>query len=473
MSSMNNKTRFAPSPTGLMHVGNCRTALFNVLLAKKMQGAFVLRIEDTDRVRSERCYVDALIEDLTWLGVEWEEGPGRLIEQSYFQSERLDIYQTYYQQLIEKGLVYPCFCSEEKLKITRKLQLAAGEPPRYPGTCAHLSKVEVDAKYDQGVHPTLRFRVPKDQAVEFFDLVRGQQCFSTNDLGDFIIKKTDGSSAFMYCNAIDDALMGVTHVLRGEDHLTNTPRQILILQALGLPIAQYGHISIILGDDGKPLSKRNGSMSVKDLRDEGFIAQALVNYLARLGHNYADNHYADLDGLAAVFSIESLVKSPAKFDKNQLLYWQKEAVMAASDEQLFTWLQSTLQPIVPKEKQLDFIQAMKANIVLPEDAKFWASVIFSDDLVMDEQANDVLVNSSESFFQVCCEAVELYNDDWPSFVAYVKDKTTIKGKQLFQPIRVGLTGQLHGPEMLHLLPLINQEKMLERFARAKIYARGE
>ena len=260
MKKIHLKTRFCPSPTGFLHLGNMRTALFNALFAKNQQGTFLLRIEDTDKTRSEERYTDALCADLKWLGLQWNEGPGcDSAAGPYWQSQRQTVYDTYYQQLEAGNWVYPCFCTEQQLALARKLHISSGKPPRYTGICRNLTPEMVQEKCAQGLKPTLRFRVPLDQETVFHDLVRGDQRCNHHDMGDFIIRRADGTPPFMYCNAIDDALMGVTHALRGEDHLTNTPRQIMILKALNLPIPTYGHISLIVGADGTPLSKRNGS----------------------------------------------------------------------------------------------------------------------------------------------------------------------------------------------------------------------
>lgn len=263
------KTRFCPSPTGLMHMGNVRTALFNALLAKSANGCFLLRIEDTDRERSDARYTKALMEDLLWLGLGWQEGPDHHQGNGpYHQSERQSIYDDYYQRLETAGVAYPCFCSEEELALQRKIQRSSGRPPRYPGTCRELTDAQREEKFAQGLKPTLRFAVPENEMIAFDDLVRGHQKFDSNDLGDFIIRRADGTPPFLFCNAVDDALMGVTHALRGEDHLTNTPRQLMVLDALGLTGPTYGHIALIVGPDGSPLSKRHGSRSIEELRGE-------------------------------------------------------------------------------------------------------------------------------------------------------------------------------------------------------------
>ena len=281
------KTRFCPSPTGYLHLGNVRTALFSALLAKHSKGCFLLRIEDTDKTRSDDVFTHALIEDLRWLGLHWQEGVDAGGDLGpYHQSQRQSIYDDYYERLIAMKMAYMCFCTEEQLTLQRTLQQKAGKPPRYSGVCRHLSDAEIKEKIAAGVKPTLRFCIPENEMITFTDMVRGEQRFNSNDLGDFVIKRADGTAPFMYGNAIDDALMGVTHVLRGEDHLTNTPRQIAILKALNLPVPQYGHIALIVGPDGAPLSKRHGSRSLRALHEEGFLPMAIVNYLARLGHYY-------------------------------------------------------------------------------------------------------------------------------------------------------------------------------------------
>ncbi|MCD8524889.1 MAG: glutamate--tRNA ligase [Gammaproteobacteria bacterium] len=349
---MDLKTRFCPSPTGYIHLGNARTALFSFLAARQKAGSFLLRIEDTDLLRSTLEYTRALQIDLQWLGCQWDEGPDSDRGNGpYFQSQRTSIYEKYYQQLINLGLAYPCFCSETVLDESRRIQRKLGQPPRYEGTCRHLSLDEITEKRAKGTPSALRFLVQEDSVIEFDDIVRGRQTFFSRDLGDFIIKKSDGSASFMFCNAIDDSLMGVTIALRGEDHLTNTPRQILILRALDLTVPRYGHLSLIMGNDGSPLSKRNGSRNIQQLREQGFLPLAIVNYLARLGHVYTDrNHLMCLDDCAKYFDLGHLVKAAAHYDEQQLLYWQKEAVMRLSFSELRDWVGNSVLQHIPTEK---------------------------------------------------------------------------------------------------------------------------
>ncbi|MFO1419344.1 MAG: glutamate--tRNA ligase, partial [Methylotetracoccus sp.] len=271
---MSIKTRFAPSPSGLMHLGNARTALLSALAGNRM----LLRIEDTDQARSRTEFVTELLTDLRWLGIEWHEGPRAAdTDPEYFQSRRGPVYRVLYERLFEQGKVYPCFCSPQELEISRKVQLGSGRPPRYGGRCASLAPDEAATRLAAGEPATLRFRVSKGEVIAFDDVVRGLHRFNSDDIGDFVIQRADGSPAFFFCNAVDDALMGVDLVLRGEDHLSNTPRQLMVLSALDLPCPRYAHISLIVGDDGAPLSKRNGSRSIGQLRSEGYFPSAVVN----------------------------------------------------------------------------------------------------------------------------------------------------------------------------------------------------
>ena len=277
-------SRFAPSPTGDLHLGNARTALFNWLLARHAGGGFILRIEDTDAERSREPLTSALMEDLRWLGLDWDAGPDREDAHGpYRQSQRAVQYERYFAALESAGCTYPCYCSALELDMSRRSQLAAGKPPRYAGTCRSLTADQRARRAAQGLRPTLRFRVPDDARIEFDDFVHGPQSFVSGDIGDFVIRRADGTAAFFFCNAVDDADMGVTHVLRGEDHLTNTPRQLMLLDALGLTRPVYGHISLIVARDGSPLSKRHGATSVREYREQGYLPEALINHLFRLG----------------------------------------------------------------------------------------------------------------------------------------------------------------------------------------------
>lgn len=462
------KTRFCPSPTGLMHLGNARTALFNFLFAKGENGTFLLRIEDTDVERSKPEYDEALQYDLKWLGLDWQEGPNQNQDNGpYHQSKRQSIYNDYYQRLESSDQAYPCFCSQEELALARKIQRASGKPPRYPGTCRSLTQDEVQAKLDQGLEPTLRFRVPDNEVIRFNDLVRGEQQFQSNDIGDFIIRRANGTSPFMFCNAIDDALMGVTHVLRGEDHLTNTPRQVMILEALGLNIPTYGHISLIVAPDGSPLSKRSGSRGIGELREEGYLPSAIVNYLARLGHYYESDAFMALDNLAEQFKIESLSKSPAKFNVSQLDYWQKQAVEHLSDEALWQWLGEGLKVKIPEEKRDLFVETVKPNIQFPQDVEYWIYICNNEAITIDEKHHAILQEAGHAYFDQALAAFEQHENDLGKILNHLKSELDIKGKALYQPLRIAITGIEHGPELAKLFQLLEPQQIKTRLENAK------
>lgn len=461
------RTRFSPSPTGKIHLGNARAALFSALFAKKRNGVFILRIEDTDATRSQANFVDLMQEDLLWLGVKWQEGPDVGGEYGpYQQSQRQAIYEKYYQILAERQLIYPCFCTDKELALSRKLYLSRGHAPRYSGHCRTLDQGTIDAKLAAGLKPAWRFKVPEQQIVEFEDCVKGLQQFNTEDIGDFIVRRADGTAPFLFCNAIDDAMMKVSHVLRGEDHVANTPRQILILQALKLSIPTYGHLSLILGEDGTPLSKRHGSFSLHDIRNDGFLAKAIMNYLARLGHTLESNKLLDFNQLADLFNIEKLSRSPARFDMNQLLYWQKVAVQQLSHISLAEWLGEKVMETVPEDKHMLFLETIAANVTFPRDALLWSEIFFSDELQYGENEKQLLQAAGEQFFVEAEEAVQEFGVDLAAILNEMKKRLALTGKKLFMPLRVALTGKQHGPELLHIAALLGKEKMQKRLSDA-------
>lgn len=458
------KTRFAPSPTGHLHLGNARTALFNGLLAQKHQGVFLLRIEDTDRERSKDEYIEALLQDLRWLGLEWQEGPEAAGERGpYAQSARESIYRDYYRQLEEHGQAYPCFCSATELALVRKAQLTAGQPPRYPGTCARLNESERETRRARGLKPTLRFRVIPGKTITFVDLVRGPQQFDSTIIGDFIIRRADGNPQFFFTNAVDDALMQVSHVLRGEDHLTNTPRQLLLLQALDLPAPHYGHMTLLVGADGSPLSKRHGSRSLRDLRATGFLPEALANYMARLGHTYEHDGWMTAAELAANFALERLGRAPARYDEAQLLHWQSEAVLRAEPQRLWEWMGASVHAQVPETAQSEFIETVRPNVRFPEDADGWAKRFFSPaPLQLSEAAQTEVEAAGAFFFDHALKAFATHGSDYKALTSYLKTHTKRKGKALFMPLRAALTGETHGPELARMLALMPPELIRQR-----------
>lgn len=461
-------TRFAPSPTGRLHIGNARTALFNWLLARHGGGRMILRVEDTDRERSVAAHEADQIADLRWLGLEWQEGPDVGGEHGpYRQSERQAIYDDYFAQLESAGRVYPCFCSQQALKLARRAQLAAGKPPRYPGTCAGLDPVEAKRRLDRGEAATLRFRVAADETVEFEDLVFGAQRFRGEDIGDFVIRRADGTPAFFFSNAVDDALMGVTHAFRGEDHLANTPRQLMLLSALKLPAPRYGHFPLVKDADGGPLSKRLGSLGLHRLREQGWLPEAIANYLARLGHSFAEEKFRTLDELAADFDVNRFGRAPAKYDPEQLRHWQKEAVHRLSDEALQEWLMdhvAALNELEPARRRA-FTLTVRDNVVLPADASRYAERLLGDALKAEAESLAVIQSAGAAFFRAATEHVD-GAEDFNAFSKSVGAGTGRKGRDLFMPLRAALTGETHGPEMARIWELLGKHNIRARLARA-------
>jgi nondiscriminating glutamyl-tRNA synthetase len=468
---MTTRTRFAPSPTGEIHVGNARTALFSALLAARDGGIFILRIEDTDANRSLRSHEDEMRADLAWLGLVWQEGPDLGGPKGpYRQSERSQLYEEKLRQLAAHDKVYPCFCTALELEVSRKAQLAAGKPPRYAGTCARLSVSDIEARIARGLKPAIRFRVPETGDTTFMDLVRGRQVFAHRDIGDFIIQRADGSPAFFFSNAVDDALMGVTHVLRGEDHLANTPRQLLLLEALGLNAPQYAHLSLIVGQGGAPLSKREGGGSLRELRAEGVLPEALLNYLARLGHSYADNGFADFATLAGGFDLAHLGHSPAHFDHTQLDHWQGEAVRHADGVRLWQWMVSAdpeLERQVPAGRRDAFVEAVRGNVSRPKQGAEWAAVTYGDLPGLRADADGAIRAAGAGFFDAALGVLRQAQPEFKPFAKAVSTATGLSGKPLYQPLRAALTGRLDGPEMERLWKLMDPKLIEARFDRAR------
>lgn len=321
------KTRFAPSPTGYLHVGGARTALYSWLFARNHGGEFVLRIEDTDLERSTPEAIEAIMDGMNWLSLEWDEGP-------YFQTKRFDRYNAVIDQMLEEGTAYKCYCSKERLEALREEQMAKGEKPRYDGRCRHSHEHHAD---DEPC--VVRFANPQEGSVVFDDQIRGPIEFSNQELDDLIIRRTDGSPTYNFCVVVDDWDMEITHVIRGEDHINNTPRQINILKALKAPVPVYAHVSMINGDDGKKLSKRHGAVSVMQYRDDGYLPEALLNYLVRLGWSHGDQEIFTREEMIKYFTLNAVSKSASAFNTDKLLWLNHHYINALPPEYVATHLQ--------------------------------------------------------------------------------------------------------------------------------------
>jgi glutamyl-tRNA synthetase len=451
-------TRFAPSPTGELHLGNARVALFNALLAAREGGRFLLRIEDTDATRSRPEHARQLQQDLSWLGLSWFGEP-------LYQSARAQIYDTQLARLTAAGLTYPCFCTQRELELARSAQLAAGKPPRYSGKCRGIGAAAAAARIAAGEPATLRFKVPGQGEIVFDDLVHGTRRFAHGEVGDFVLRRTDGSAAFFFSNAVDDALSGVTHVLRGDDHLSNTPRQLLILQALGLPAPRYGHQALITGADGARLSKRNGAQSLRELREQGFLPRALANHLFRLGHSTPRLELLTMAEMATAFDLSHLQRAPAHFDPAQLLGWQKDAVHRQNNDEACAWLGSRLPDSLGPGVRSAFLAAVLPNLVFPDDVRPWIDVAFGGEVSIDADSAAVIRATDPGLFRVAAAAATA--NDFAAIVTAARGATGLKGSALFKPLRAALTGRLAGPELgplLQAMPPGSAQRRLARFA---------
>lgn len=470
------RVRFAPSPTGFLHIGNIRTALFNYLFARRMNGKLILRVEDTDLERSKPEYREALMEDLLWMGIRWDEGPdvGGAYG-PYQQSERLQIYQKYANQLIAEGKAYHCYVTEEETEDMKRLARAEKRPPRFDNRGRHFSEEEIEKRKARGVKPTVRFRIENPQ-LKMHDLIRGGVSFNLDEMvGDFVIQRADGTPTFHLAVCIDDGLMKITHVIRGEDHLSNTPKHILLLRAMGFVPPEYGHLSLIHGEGGEPLSKRIESVSVKEFRKRGILPHALANYIALLGWSPGDNREIfKWDELQKAFDIAQINKSASIYDPHKLDWVNGQHLRALTDEEFSKHALAYLkeQRLLKFDETLvhQILPVFKDNIErfdqLPERLE-----ILADDFPYE---NPALIKhpASKEIFQA---AIDLLNElgrknessvEYDSFVNSLKPKVKAKGKDLFHPIRIALTGKERGPELKRLFPVFGNAGIKKRLERA-------
>jgi len=474
----NIRVRFAPAPTGLIHIGNARTALFNYIFSKRYQGTFILRIEDTDVERSTETSIDHILEDLQWLGIRWNEGPDKGgPDGPYRQSQRLSLYHEYTEQLLREAKAYKCFCSNERLEALRKGQLSKGEMPRYDGRCRSLSKEEISKLESEGLRPVLRFRIGK-RTIVFEDLVHGRMRFESEGIGDFIIIRSDGVAAYNFACVIDDHLMHITHVIRGEDHLSNTPRQILIYHALGWQPPIFAHHPLILGSDRSPLSKRHGATAVSQYREEGFLPESLVNYLVLLGWAPSSGEeILPLERIVEDFSLNAISKSAPIFNRKKLEWLNSHYIRKKEEERLselfLPYLEKAgLQICQVDRNHLTKISAvLKENLVVLSQIEEYLGIFFDEKFFFDEEAKTALLNprSRETLLTVLHmleSSPEITPDNCSSLLSQLEEKTGIKGKDLYAPLRAGVTGRMKGPELVRTLPLIGKERMIKRLKMA-------
>ncbi|WP_068779081.1 glutamate--tRNA ligase [Paenibacillus sp. GM2] len=474
------RVRYAPSPTGHLHIGNARTALFNYLFAKHHGGKFIVRIEDTDVKRNIAGGEEDQFKYLKWLGMDWDEsvdvggnyGP-------YRQTERLDIYKTHWQDLLDRGLAYRCYCTEEELEKEREEQTARGETPRYSGKCRHLSAEQIAAYEAEGRGCSIRFRVPEGRTYTFDDLVKGPITFESDVSGDFVILKKDGIPTYNFAVALDDHLMEITHVLRGEDHVSNTPRQLMIYEALGWEPPRFGHMTLIVGDNHKKLSKRDESVIqfMEQYDKLGYLPEAMFNFIALLGWSpEGEQEIFSKEELISIFDENRLSRSPAVFDKQKLAHLNNYYIKNADPERIAAMAIPHLQEAarLPAELTAEqeawakkLVALYQEQMVAASDIVELSEMFFRTEVTIEDgEAAAVLTESQVptvlSAFLAKIEAMDEFTvENIAASIKAVQKETGVKGKGLFMPIRIALTGQMHGRDLNQTIYLLGQERVKE------------
>lgn len=476
------RVRYAPSPTGFLHIGNARTALFNYLFARHNGGDFIIRIEDTDTARNVEGGEASQLKFLQWLGMDWDEsidkdggyGP-------YRQSERAHIYNPIIEKLLAEDKAYRCYMTSEELEAEREAQLARGEMPRYGGKHAHLTKEEEAALIAEGREPAIRIRVPKDKTYTFNDMVKGEVSFDSNGIGDWVIVKKDGIPTYNFAVAIDDHFMEITHVIRGDDHISNTPKQMMVYEALGYDIPTFGHMTLIVNEDRKKLSKRDGSIIqfIEQYHDLGYLPEALFNFIGLLGWSpEGEEEIFSKAQFIEMFDEKRLSKSPAFFDK-QKLAWINNQYMKTKD--LDTVFEMTLPHMEkaglisnnPTKAELAWAKSLvslyQQQMSYAGEIVELSELFFKDELALDEEASEVVNGEQvpELVKSLTAQLEALDTFDAASIKAAIKavqKETGIKGKNLFMPIRVMVSGQTHGPELPNTMELLGKDKVIERLS---------
>ena len=473
------RTRFAPSPTGYLHIGGARTALFSWLFARRHQGRFVLRIEDTDAVRSTQEAIQAILDGMSWMGLDWDEGP-------FYQTDRYDLYRNEAARLLEEGKAYKCYCTAEELEAKRKQALEEGKTPRYDRTCRERSD------QPEGKPFTLRFKAPLEGATTVNDLVQGEVTFQHEELDDIIIQRTDGSPTYNFCVVIDDASMEITHIIRGNDHLSNTPKQILLYQALGFPVPYFAHIPLILGQDRSKLSKRHTATSVTSYRDEGYLPEALVNYLVRLGWSHGDQEIFTLQEMIENFSLEGVGKSSGVFDTEKLLWLNQHYIKEADPQRLAGLLTPLLKeryeqlcsPVTGEavdehstwlQRIIQLQQERSKTLIEMADA---LNYYFAEKLEYDEKAakknlRPVAADLLEEFLPQL-EAIETFDTDvLENTMRQFLEAKELKMVKIAQPIRVAITGGSASPGLFDVMAALGKTAVIQRIQQAIHWIRTE
>jgi glutamyl-tRNA synthetase len=454
--------RFAPSPTGHLHIGGARTALFNWLYARSQGGKFILRIEDTDQVRSTKESIDAILESMTWLGLDWDEGP-------VYQTDRLSLYREHVDKLLQEGKAYPCYCTPEELEEKRQKALREKRKPKYDGHCRHLKEAP------PGRIPAIRFKVPAHGVTVLRDLIKGTIEFENAELDDLIIQRSDGWPTYNFSAVVDDALMSITHVIRGDDHVNNTPRQILLYEAFNYPLPEFAHVPMILGSDKTRLSKRHGATSVMAYKEMGFLPQALVNYLVRLGWSYGDQEVFSQHELVEKFSLENVGKSAAVFNTDKLLWlnglYLRQEKPDALAERLLPFLESrglTSRSMIWLTEIVKTLQERSKTLAeMADQARFY----FRDDWEVDEKAaKKYLTENIKEPLRMLISRLESQSEpDEKALEEIFKEIVAQKGVKLgaiAQPVRIALTGRAVSPGIYEVMRILGREEVLRRLSKA-------
>ncbi len=461
------RTRFPPSPTGHLHIGGARTAFFNWLFARHHGGKFILRIEDTDVTRSTREAVQAIFDSLEWLGLDWDEGP-------FFQSQRLDIYRSHIDELLNQGKAYRCFCAPEDLEQKRKQALKERKKPKYDGTCRNLRPPFPDQPY------AVRFRSPQEGKTVFRDLIRGEIVFENSELDDLVILRSDGMPTYNFAVVVDDVTMGITHVIRGDDHVNNTPRQILLFEAFGYPLPQFAHVPMILGSDKKRFSKRHGAESVLAYRDMGYLPQGLLNYLVRLGWSYGDQEFFTVEELIAKFSLENVGKSSGMFNPDKLRAINGDHFKATRTERLADHLIPFIRAKgykVEKGERLTritelFKERAKTLVEMADQAEF----CFRETVEYEETAATKFLTLNilpilETLAAKIRKTEGLGRESLETMFRELAEKTGLKLVKIAQPVRVALTGRSTSPGLFEVMEVLGEDMVLRRLGEAVTYIR--
>lgn len=484
MSAQSVRVRFAPSPTGALHLGSARTALFNWLFARHHGGAFILRIEDTDAARSTEASTRTIVEGLRWLGIDWDEGPGvGGAYGPYFQTERLELYRRYADELVRRGFAYPCYCTAEEVNERRQAMREAGLDPKYDRRCYGLSDAERARLEREGRRPVLRFYSSDEGETVIQDLVRGELRFANKLLDDFVIIRSDGLPTYNFAVVVDDHLMAITHVIRGDDHISNTPRQVQVFEALGVPAPRYAHLAMILGPDRTKLSKRHGAQSVMEFAEAGYLPEAVVNYLALLGWAYDDaQEIFDIPGeLIEKFSLEKVSKTPAIFDREKFEWMNGVHIRRLSPRELAARARPLLEkagllsPELPdgeEERLVGIVEAVQPRVKTLNEIPAATAYFFSDDLSYDEKAVEKWLRREyvPGLFTRLLEELAPLEPFDAAGIERVLDRVgeamQLGKGNVMQPIRVAVTGGTVSPGMYETLALLGKERTLARLRQA-------